>query len=63
MMTFSDLELAATNADSAGASRIVESGARRTLRSFDCAAMARMPLATLLYYVLVGDVLIADRQS
>ena len=31
------------------------SSERRPKRSLDCAAMARMPLSSLLYYVLVGD--------
>jgi len=61
MVTTFDLELAGTDAVILGFSRTGESrpgsanGVQRPARSLDCAAMARMPLSALLYYVLAGD--------
>ena len=60
MVMTMNLELGATDAVMLGLSRTGKgrpsaNAVQRPVRSLDCAAMARMTLPALLYYVLAGD--------
>jgi hypothetical protein len=67
MATGLELESAESAVVKSGGARIAGAAwpvnSERPLRSDDCASMARMPLSTLLYYVLVGNGPVGHRQA